>query len=122
MKDGSSISNPKAAPPDPARADGSWGFVPAAEIRNVWVEAIRRLDQELWPARAASGAPGPAPAREMIIEFVEDLQFKLLTRASANLDKVLGKVAPKPKVDEAAMAMSAAAQAAHYARMAKHRG
>ncbi len=73
---------PKGAPPDPARADGSYGFVPAAEIRNVWVEAIRRLDQE----------------------------------------KVLGKVAPKPKVDEQQAAMSQAAQSAYYARMAKHKG
>lgn len=117
MRDDSASSRPKGTPPDPARVDGSYGFVPAAEIRNVWVEAIRRLDQELWPARTA------APAREMIMEFVEDLQFKLLTRASTNLDKVLGKVAPKPKPDEAVIsAGSEAARAARDARMARFKG
>lgn len=82
----------------------------------MWVDALRRLDQELWPAKTA------APPREMIIEFVEDLQYKLLTRATTNLDKVLGKVAPKPQMDEAAQAMSDAARAARDARLARHRG
>lgn len=112
----STALKPKGAPPDPARVDGSLGFVPASEIRNVWVEAIRRLDQELWPAK------GGPPPRDMIIEFVEDLQFRLLTRASVNLEKVLGKVAPRPKVDEAAAAASDAARAVRDARMARYKG
>lgn len=116
MKEGLTALRPKGESPDPARVDGSFGFVPAAEIRNVWVDALHRLDQELWPAKS------PAPPRDMIIEFVEDLQFRLLTRASTNLDKVLGKVAPKPRVDEAAVAMSEAARSARDARMAKYKG
>ncbi len=116
MKEDLISLRPKGAPPDPARVDSSYGFVPAAEIRNVWTEAIRKLDQDLWPAK------GTPPPREMMIEFVEDLQFKLLTRASTNLDKVLGKIAPKPKLDEASMAMSEAARSARDARMAKYKG
>lgn len=103
---------------DPARVDGSLGFVPASEIRNVWVEANSRLDQLLWPMR------GPTPPRDVILEFVQDLQFKLLTRASINLEKVIGKAVKteRKKLDEHALTASDAARAARDARMAKHRG
>ncbi len=113
-----SPTSKKSPAPDPSRLDGSLGFVPASEIRNVWTESNSRLDQEIWPAK------GPVPPRDVILEFFQDLQFRLLTRASSNLEKVLGKSAVnvKPKVDEAAIAQSAAAQAAHYARMAKYKG
>lgn len=92
--------------------------MPATEIRNVWVEAISKLDVVLWPAR------GPAPPRDVIMEFLQDLQFRLLTRASTNLEKILGKAAVnvKPKVDEAALATSEAARSAREARMAKYKG
>ncbi len=77
-----------------------------------------RLDQEIWPRQ------GQTPPRDVILEFVQDLQYRLLTRATRNLDKLIGKATEdiKPKVDEAAQALSAAAQAAYYARMAKHKG
>ncbi len=116
-KDASQTSNKTAAPPDPSRIDTSLGFVPATEIRNVWTEAMMRLDQELWPAR------GPVPPRDVILEFVQDLQFRLLTRASSNLEKILGKSMgmKKAALDEATVAMSEAARAAREARMAKYR-
>lgn len=102
--------------PRRSRVDGSYGFVPADEVRNVFVEALSRLDHEIWPAK------GPVPPRDMVLEFAADLQFRLLARASANLEKVLGKVAPKAKIDEGAAAASAAAMAAREARLAKYKG
>ncbi len=115
----STPSSKHATPaPDAHRLDASLGFVPASEIRNVWTEANSRMDFELWPVK------GPVPPRDVILEFLQDLQFKLLTRASLNLEKILGKAAVnvKPKVDEAAEAASGAARAAREARLAKHRG
>src|SRR4051812_30108253 len=115
MNEESAPSKKEASPPDNARVDGSLGFVPATEIRNVWMEAISKLDQPLWPVR------GPIPPRDVILEFLQDLQFKLLTRASSNLEKILGKagVNVRPKVDEAEVAPSKSAQAVREARMAK---
>lgn len=118
MRDELQPSKKDPSPPDAGRIDGSLGFVPASEIRNVWIEAIQRLDQVLWPQR------GPVPPRDVILEFLQDLQYRLLTRASSNLEKILGKAAVnvKPKVDEAAAAISSAAMAAREARLQKHRG
>lgn len=115
---GSAPSKKPVPAPDASRIDGSLGFVPASEIRNVWTEAMTKLDVMLWPVK------GPPPPRDVIIEFVADLQFRLLTRASTNLQKVLGKAAANvaPKVDEAAAASSEAARSARDARMAKYRG
>ena len=118
MRDELQPSKKDPPPPDPSRIDGSLGFVPATEIRNVWTEANQRLDQLLWPQR------GPVPPRDVILEFVQDLQYRLLRRASTNLAKILGKAAVniQPRVDDVAQAASAAAMAAREARLAKHRG
>lgn len=79
---------------------------------------MAKLDTVLWPLR------GPVPPRDVILEFLQDLQFRLLTRASTNLEKILGKAAVnvKPKVDETAVATSDAARSARDARMAKYKG
>ncbi len=72
----------------------------------------------LWPLK------GPIPPRDVILEFVEDLQYRLLTRASTNLEKILGKAVGTAKnkaLDEASQAMSDAARLARQARMDKYK-
>ncbi len=74
------------SPKDHSEIDQSLGYVTASEIRNAWIEWMRKLDVTVWPAS------GRTPARSEVLELFESLQYRLLTRASQRIP------APRPQM------------------------
>lgn len=78
---------------DPAAVDGSLGYVSATEIRNAWIEFIKKFDKEIWPQ-------GKLPIRSEVLALLESLQYRLLTRAESNYEKHLKPSLSQPKAVE----------------------
>ena len=59
------------------RIDQSQGWVSLTEVRNVFVEYIRKLDREVWPQ-------GGRGLRDEVIKHFETTQYELMKRAKRN--------------------------------------
>lgn len=88
---------PPPEPFQPEKLRAQWatseGFVPIEEVRNVFVEAIRKLDVEIVPR-------GTAKRNEML-EFVQAIELELYQRCGRNLADVvkrygIGESAQRP--------------------------
>ncbi len=99
---------------DPAEIDGSLAYVTATELHNAYVEWMRRLDRELWPA-------GRTPQRDEMIQFFESFRLRLLTRAQTRIPTKPPPVSAPKTPEIPTEDTERAAHEARQARLSKYR-
>lgn len=67
--------------------DLGMGFISVQEVKNVWIESMRKLDKDVLAG---------ALSRDHILHFFDNLQYELYRRAKRTYEELMGKRQDSP--------------------------